>query len=360
VTANDSDSDWTAGIPAGNERPQADSVPGGWYPTAGEAGSASQAAYSDQAESAPSPLPGGLTPGSLVPGMDVRSPAMDYMLGRQQRRGRRVAAVAASILAIGVVAAVAVTVAHNGSKNAGGAQLTAAQVVQQATRQQNGLNSETATISEHISGQVDATVSGTVEVQRKPLLMAMNVNVTAGGNHRGAIRGIVSDKAMYLKLSGAAGLPKNLAGKWLKIPLTGLSPSSSFGALQQELQNENPASQFAELKAASHLRAAGTQVVSGVTTTRYTGSFTPAAAVKALPAAQRAALAPYLHLIKSDVAFSVWIDSSHYVRKFQETESVGGVTVALDCTFGSFNQPVNIALPSPRQVYSPPASALSA
>jgi len=141
VTANDSDRDRTAGTSAGNESPQAGSTPGAWDPAGDEAGYASQTGQAGQAESAPGALPGGLTSGSLVPGMAVRSPALDYMLGKQRRRVRNVAAVAASILAIGVVAAAVTIAAHNGGgRNAGSAQLTAAQVVQQAARQQSSVN----------------------------------------------------------------------------------------------------------------------------------------------------------------------------------------------------------------------------
>ena len=366
MTANGSDSDATADIPAGNESPEAGGASGAWdlpgsgAGYAGQAEQAGQPEHAGQAEPPRGPLPGGLLPGLQVPGMAVQSPALDYMLGKQRRRIRNMAAVAASILAIVVVAAVVTIATHHGSKQTGGAQLTAAQVLQQATRRQNGLNSESATISEHLSGQVSAAISGTVEIRRKPLLMAMNMTVAAGSSHEATVRMILSDKAMYLKLSDAAGVPNNLAGKWLKIPLTGLSPSSSFGALQQELQNDNPASQFAGLKAAAHLRAVGSQVVNGVSTTRYNGSFAPSAAVKTLPAAQRRSLAPLMGLIKGDVNFSVWIDSSHNVRKFQETESTGAVTIAIQCTYSSFNQPVKIALPPSRRVYSPPASVLNA
>ena len=349
MTANDSDRDGTAGTPTGSDSPPAGSTPGAWDPAENQAG------YAGQAESAP----GGLTPGSLVPGMEVRSPALDYMLGKQQRRVRHVAVAAASILAIGVVAAVVVTAAgSSGGKNAGSAKLTAAQVVQQAARKQSSVNSESATISEQISGQSNATISGTVELQRKPLLMAMNLR-EAGTSQQVTVRGIITRSAMYLKLGGAAGMPKQLATKWLKIPLTGLKKSSVFGVLQQELQIDNPNSQLAGLITASHLRVVGTQDVSGVTTTKYAGSFAPAAAIKALPAAQRDVLGPGLKLLKGDVAFSVWIDSSHHVRKFQETESTGDVTIVVACTYSSFNQPVKITLPQPRQVYSPPASVLN-
>jgi hypothetical protein len=345
VTANGWDTGATAGTPTGNEGTDAgNTTPEAWDPTAG------------QGESAPGLPPSELIPRLQVPGMAVWSPARDYMVGEQRRRMRRRAAGAAAILAIAIVVAVVTVVAHNGSKN-GSAQLTAAQIVQQAARQQNGLHSESAAFSEHLSGQVTETVTGTVELQRKPLLMAMDMNLT-GDSQAMTMRAILTDNAMYLKLDNVAGLPSYLAAKWIKIPLTGLGPSSLFASLQQEVQNENPASQLAGLAAAEHLHADGTQIVSGVTTTRYNGSFAPSAALKALPAAQRSALGEYLKLIKGDVSFSVWIDSSHYVRKVQETESTGDVSIAIECTYGSFNQPVKIALPRPRQIYSPPASAL--
>jgi hypothetical protein len=369
VTANGWDSDAPGETPADNDSPAGSSFNAG-DPAQGEAEyagqpeSASQAGYAGQPESAsqaasePGPLPGGLTPGLLVPGMGVRSPALDYMLGTQRRRMRNLAAVAASIVGIVVVVAVVAIAAHSGAKKAGSAQLTAAQIVQQAVRQQNGLHSLSATISEDISGQVTGTVTGAVELQRKPLVIAMNMNVTSASKAV-TLRSILTGNAMYLKLSTVPGVPGYLAGKWLKTPLTGLSPSSLFGSLQDELQSENPFSQFAAITAASHLHAAGTQVISGVTTTRYNGSFAPSAAVQALPAAQRTALGPYLKLIKGDVDVSVWIDSSNYVRKFQETDSTGDTTAVISCTYGSFNGPVKIAVPPSSQIYSPPPSTLN-
>ena len=347
VTANGWDSDATAGTPARDESTDAGSAaPGAWGPAAG------------QAEYAPGEPPRELIPRLQVPGMAAWSPARDYMVGEKRRRMRHRTAAAAAILAIGVVVAVVMVVAHNGNKN-GSPQLTAAQIVEQATRQQNGLHSESATVSEQLSGQVNETVNGTVELQRKPLLMAVDVSLNSGSAAM-TMRATVTDNEMYLKLTNVPGMPRYLAAKWLKIPLTGLGPASPFASLQQEVQNENPASQLAGLAAAEHLYAAGTQLVNGVTTTKYTGSFAPSAALKALPAAQRSALGEYLKLIKGDVRFSVWIDSSHYVRKIQETESTGDVSISLKCTYGSFNQPVKIALPPPRRIYSPPASTLSA
>ena len=385
MTANGWDSDGAAGERAGDESAQAASVPGASEPAGAQTEPADSSAVSGpEAAGAEAPgfdaaspgvpglelpglqlpglqLPGLLTSDSLVPGMTVRSPALDYMLGRQRRRVRHVGAVVASVLAIALVAAVIVIAVHrSGANTANPPQLTAAQVVQQAARQQLGLNSESATISEHISGATTATLDGTVELQRKPLLMSMNLNLSgAASGQRATIRAIVTSSVMYMKLGGMAGMPAALAAKWLRIPLTGLSQSSYFAILQHELQNENPTSQFAGLNTASHLRAVGSQMVSGVTTTKYTGSFAPSAAVKALPAAQRKVLAPGLDMIKGDVVFSVWVDSSHYVREIQETEHTSVITITLEGTYGSFNQPVKIPLPPSSQIFAPPLSALN-
>jgi hypothetical protein len=348
MTANGWDSDATGGTPTGNDSTEAGSTtPQAWDPEAWGSATGQYAPGS----------PSELIPRLQVPGMAEWSPARDYMVGEQRRRMRHRAAAAAAILAIGVVVAVVMVAAHGGNTNRS-AQLTAAQIVQQAARQQNGLHSESATVSEQLSGQVTQTITGTVELQREPLLMAMDVSLSSGSEAE-TMRATVTDSEMYLKLSNVPGMPRYLAAKWLKIPLTGLGAASPFASLQHAVQNENPASQLAGLAAAEHLHAGGTQAVNGVATTKYTGSFVPSAALKALPAAQRNALGQYLKLIKGDVRFSVWIDSSHYVRKIQETESTGDVSISLECTYGSFNQPVKIALPRPRQIYSLPASALN-
>jgi hypothetical protein len=355
VTVNGWDSDPAAGPPPGDSGPENGNPAGTDDPLAGSAAPASEHSVG----------PGGYTrgwlPGSsdqMVPGMAVRGQALDYVLSQQRRRMRTVGAVAAAVLAIGVVAGVIAVAVHNGSSGkTGPAQLTAEQVVQQAARQQMALNSETATISEQVSGTTSATIAGTVEVQRKPLLMSMNMKLSIGST--ATLGGILTGNSMYIKLTGVPGMPAALGAKWLEIPLTGLKQSSVFGGLQRELQNENPNSQFAGLSSASHLRAVGTQVVSGVSTTKYTGWFAPAAAIKSLPAAERSVLAPNLHLIQGNVTFSVWIDSNHYVRKIQETESVGGEQVQIECTYGSFNQPVKITLPPASQIYAPPASVLN-
>jgi hypothetical protein len=91
VTANGSDSDATDGTPAGSEGP-ADASAFAWDPA--RAGYASQAEHAGQGAPAPGPLPGGLTSGLQMPGMAVESPALDFLLGKQRRRLRNMAAAA--------------------------------------------------------------------------------------------------------------------------------------------------------------------------------------------------------------------------------------------------------------------------
>jgi hypothetical protein len=318
------------------------------------------AAYPPAGAAAGSPEPGAAGARAAIPGVTTPRPAIDYVSGRERRRRRRVATAGAAVLAIAIVAAVLAAVVHNsGAPKPASAQLTAAQAVAQAARQQDSVKSETTTITEQISGDVSGTITGTVQLQRAPLLLGMNLAESIAG-HTVRIRAIITDSLMYLKLGSLPGVPRYLAAKWIRIPLTGLGQSSVFGTLQQQLQNDNPTSQLALLKGAGHLRAAGSQIVSGVSTTRYNGSITPSAAVKLLPAAQRAVLAPYLQQLRGNEAVSVWIDRDHNVRKIEVVENTAATTVVVEGTYSSFNQPVKIALPRPSQVYAPPASALDA
>jgi hypothetical protein len=281
----------------------------------------------------------------------------------RHRRGRLlVAACAAAAVIIGVaVAAVVVpkSSAPRANSRHSGSQLTATQVVVQATRQSTRLRSVSATLTEHISGAASATITGTMSEQRNPLLLSMSINENVGGASI-PISAIITSDAFYMKFkANSLGMPKALAHKWIKIPFSVLGSGSIFGTLMKSVQNDNPIVQTQLLAAAEHLRAVGTQAVGGVSTTKYTGSFTPSTAVKDLTPSLRTALAPALKLITGNVAVSIWIDQQHRVRKFTEVERVGANTVTVVCTFSRFDQPVHISVPPASQVLTPPASALS-
>ena len=63
---------------------------------------------------------------------------------------------------------------------------------------------------------------------------------------------------------------------WIEIPFASLSGNlgASLTGLLQDAQNGDPLTQTKMLAAAKNVRVAGTQVIDGVRTTHYMGSFT--------------------------------------------------------------------------------------
>ncbi len=276
-----------------------------------------------------------------------------------RRRRLRYALTAATAVVVVTAAAVALDAATSGSRPRQViARLTAQQVVERASQQQQALRTFAATFSESVTGAASASISGSMQMQRKPLLMAMSLTENAAGRTV-PLAALVTRDDMYLKLPASFGVPKKIAAKWIKLPLAGLDPSSSLAEIQHELDSENPAVQTAALTAAEHLREVGSQVVDGVPTTEYAGSISPAAAAKQVPADERAQLAPEFRQITGDITCSVWIDGHGYVRKLVETEQVAGSRLTTTFLLDSFNQPVNVTVPPASKIYSIPLSALN-
>jgi hypothetical protein len=296
--------------------------------------------------------------GEFVPGLSAPSISLDYLVGAQRRRSRRFAAVAGSVIAIAIVAALLAVALPGGHHDRSGAELTAAEVVASAAQREAGLQTYTASIREQVSGSGSATISGTIKFQRSPLEVATNLTETASGVTI-PVSAVVTAKAMYVKLPSSAGLPAAMASKWLKLPLIKPGGTSPLAGIEQEFQRDNPLSQTAMFAAAEHLLDAGPQVVDGVSTTKYIGSVTAAQAVKSLPAAQRSELAPYLRLVTGKIPIELWIDGQGNIRKVQVTEHVGADTATTTITFLTFNQPVSIATPPASQIYVVPQSDMT-
>jgi hypothetical protein len=220
-----------------------------------------------------------------------------------------------------------------------------------AAKQAQQVTSATETLAVHVSGASSSATTGTILVRLKPtLLVSGNLNTTvAGASTR--IKVILTSAAMYLS---EPSLTSQLGKPWVKIDLSALAASSgaSVAQLVQSMQNNNFTGQAQLATVARNTRAVGQQVVGGVPTTEYSGSFTAAEGLKALPVGLRKALAPGLQALgNSTIHFREWIDGQNHVRKVTEIETLNGDTVNTTINITGFNQAVNITLPPASQTF---------
>ena len=274
---------------------------------------------------------------------------------------RRAAAVAfgAGTLALVAGCSAGTTAATDTTGASGSAQpLSPRTAISLAADQTQRVNSMAAAFSVRTSGSVTDTVAGTVQLRLRPTLLAdEKLNISAAGQ-RFPLQEIVTAKAIYLKSPSVSALAKP-GRPWIGIPFSDLSGNlgSTLGNFLQNVQNGNPASQARMLLASKNVRAVGTQVINGVSTTHYTGTFTASAAVAELPASLRKEIAPGLKLITGDIRFNAWIDAQHVVRRIIEVYTVMGQTANATVNVTAVNQPVHIAPPPARRVTLPPAGA---
>jgi hypothetical protein len=292
----------------------------------------------------------------MIP-LSTHSPFNGSTAVKDGRAQRRVAAVAACAGAVALITGCSAS--HAGS--AGSAKpLTARAAITLAADETQRVNSVAETLSAQLSGNVSETTSGTVQMQLQPdLLVDENLNISASGQSYGMDE-IVNTNAIYLKSPAFSALTGQTHKPWIEIPLSSLSPNlgSSLSQLLQNVQNGNPVAQTKMLAAAANVRAVGTQVVDGVSTTHYTGSFTASSALAKLSPSLRSELSPLLKLVSGDIRFGVWIDGQHVARKITEVYTMFGDTVNVTANVTAVNQPVHIALPPPRRVTVRSASQL--
>lgn len=190
------------------------------------------------------------------------------------------------------------------------------------------------------------TMTGTEQAQLKPIVLFAADLTTAAAGRSIHLREIVTATAFYMK-----GLPvPGMASKWVKVPLTGSGALASLGALLDQLRSSNPLAQAQFLAGAQSVRQVGTQVIGGVPTTEYTGSFTAASAASHLPARFRAMFGSMLSMVQGKISFRVWSDSQHLIRKMVVTETAGSQPTTTTIVFSGYNQPVTVRIPAGRQV----------
>jgi hypothetical protein len=273
-------------------------------------------------------------------------------LSRWFRPGRQRAA------AVGLsAAALIITACSFGGTSADGGSTSTVLAPQQAVlaaatqAQQVTSGNARLTVQDKTSG---STMTGTVRIRLRPTLLASeNLNVTAAGATT-RIKAILTGTALYLHEASLAG---ELGEPWVKMDLSAFSALSgpsgaSLAKLARSLQSNNFTSQAQLFTAATNTRVAGTQTVGGVTTTVYTGSFTSAAGLKALPADFRQVLGPELQALdNSPISFREWVDGQHHFRKMTEVQTVNGDTVATTINVTAIDQPVRITLPPASQTF---------
>jgi hypothetical protein len=212
------------------------------------------------------------------------------------------------------------------------------------------------TVSVRDTGVQDASLDAAVQVRLKPALEASeNLTQTANGK-TDRVKMILTGPAMYLSehtIAAQFGKP------WLKIELAALkgTPLAQLGKLVQDLRNNNVVGQARLLTVAKNARAVGRQMIDGVPTTEYAGSFTAAQALKELPAPLRSDLAPLLKpLGNSTIHFRDWIDDQHVTRHLVEVETLNGETINTTINVTAVNRPVTITPPPASQTAAMPTS----
>jgi hypothetical protein len=242
-----------------------------------------------------------------------------------------------------------------GGATGAGAGSHAASAVQELTLAASAaqkVNSFAAHLTISSSGALATHLSGTLEEQVRPTLLASEkFSLQSQGTAvPGGMQTLLTGNAIYLKMSTLA---KVIGKQWVKIPFSSLKKSTgiSLAPLIHQLQGNNPLAQTQMLPAASDVHQVGTASIGGVSTTEYAGTLDIAKAMAKLAPSFRKLVGPALKATGITTAnFKVWVDGQHQVRKLTETEGGGTTHFTTVMTIISVNQPVHITAPPASQV----------
>ena len=237
----------------------------------------------------------------------------------------------------------------------GGQQLSAARAVGLAAARARKVNSYALSLHTRSTGVITESTSGVMQIRLKPSLLGeVRMNLSLAG-HALPLDEIVTAHALYLKLAPLGAL----TGKpWIKVSDAGLRSGSgaAISQLLQGVENANPLAQTTMLTASADLRKVGTQVINGVPTTHYRGSYPVAAALGKLPAALRSLTGPILASMGiKTVHFDTWIDGQHQLRKIITAETGSSTRITTTVVITAINQPVSVRLPPASQVAAAPS-----
>ncbi|HEY2577825.1 MAG TPA: hypothetical protein VGI74_16080 [Streptosporangiaceae bacterium] len=203
-------------------------------------------------------------------------------------------------------------------------------------------------INVQVSGSSASTSVGTMRMQFKPsTIISSTVRVKASSRVVN-LDEITAGNTLYIKtasLTVATGKP------WAAIP----SPAGAATVGQPSMSNPNPLQDIELLFNSNDFHNAGTQVVNGVSTTQYEGSYPASDALKGLKPSEIKSIGSSIHGL---IAETVWIDGQHQLRKVVTTEHVSAVTITITMNITAINVPLTVALPPANQVSHLPLSAL--
>jgi hypothetical protein len=216
-----------------------------------------------------------------------------------------------------------------------------------AERRTADARSYSVSIHQRIGGAEPVTVSGDMIVRRTPLRASEQLQIDAAGRTL-PLSTVLTGKTMYLE---ASSLVPNLPKPWVALPLAHMG---GLGPLLRSAENTSPVTQARMFLAGTHVTVVGHQVINGVPTTAYRGSFTPAQAlriaVKLSSSSAEPLLAQAASMLTGDVHFTIWVGPGPLIRKYHVVEGVSGLPVRTVCTVNWFNQPVHIAVPPGSEV----------
>ena len=227
---------------------------------------------------------------------------------------------------------------------------TAAQAIQAAADQAKKINSYSIRMDESLTGATAEHITGNMQFRLKPALLAqVSLNIPPA-----SVNEILTTKVAYLKIPGLGSTGK----PWVKLSLAGKNGmGAALGQLLQSAENSNPANQTLALTASKDLRKTGTEVINGIPTTRYEGSYSVADEMKKLPPGLRKITSQSIAALGiTKVHFTIWIDGKHQMRRVITVEKGSSSTITTKLDIIAINQPVNVTLPPPSQVTSPPAN----
>jgi len=240
----------------------------------------------------------------------------------------------------------------SGDQGSGGqtASQSAVQAIRAAADQSKKINSYAIRMDESLTGATAQHITGNMQFRLRPSLLAqVDLSIPPA-----SVNEILTSKVAYLKIPGLGSTGK----PWVKLSLTGKNGmGAALGQLLQSAENSNPANQTAALTASKDLRKTGTEVVNGIPTTRYEGSYSVADQLKKMPPSLRKMTAKSIAALGiTRVQFTIWIDGQHQMRRVITVEKGSSTTITTKLDILAINQPVKVTPPPPSQVTPAPAS----